>query len=403
MALIAQTDRGSLERRLLISDLTEQTREELPDDPSGVKQLAVPSGVSAVMTESEHSYRFQAKKGQVLAITCLARALGSPLDVAIQLNGPDNNGVANNDDLPGTTDAGLEFAAPADGDYTLVVSDKSGRGGSADAIYRVAIEPAAPDFTLTAPQVLALPLGGKAELAIKCQRHGGLKGEIGIRVEGLPKGITVPAELKIPADKADFKIPFEAAADASTRAVLIRLTGTATVDDGELKRVAKMTAAGNLCPRHPDELATNSALLAITMAAPLTIDLVGKNRQRAVNRGTTYPAELTIKRNEGFTGEVTFRMLARQSRHRQGITGPILTVPADSDPCALSLLHAGMARDRSHDPDGADGSCSCRRSDRARATSYEERQWHGHDDSGGSAAEDISPGQRPHGPSGRRD
>ena len=57
------------------------------------------------------------------------------------------------------------------------------------------------------------------------------------------------------------------------------------------------------------------------------MELVDKNRQRAVHRGTTYPAPFLIQRHEGFDGAIELQMLARQGRHRQGIDAPVLPVP----------------------------------------------------------------------------
>ena len=75
------------------------------------------------------------------------------------------------------------------------------------------------------------------------------------------------------------------------------------------------------------------------MKPPFSLELVDKNRQRAVHRGTTYPAEFLVKRDKGFTGQVLLQMAARQSRHRQGIHGPVVVAGPKTDrilyPCFL--------------------------------------------------------------------
>ena len=75
------------------------------------------------------------------------------------------------------------------------------------------------------------------------------------------------------------------------------------------------------------------------MKAKFALELIDRNRQRPVHRGTTYPAPFIVKRDEGFTGEIMLQMAAQQSRHRQGITGPILSVPSNvervSYPCFM--------------------------------------------------------------------
>jgi hypothetical protein len=68
-------------------------------------------------------------------------------------------------------------------------------------------------------------------------------------------------------------------------------------------------------------------LLATTLKPRSKVTPVDKDGGRRVHRGATYPAEITVERLEGYQGEVSVQMAAAQSRHRQGITGPELTVP----------------------------------------------------------------------------
>ena len=71
------------------------------------------------------------------------------------------------------------------------------------------------------------------------------------------------------------------------------------------------------------------AVAQVTMKAPYKVNLIDRNRQRPVHRGTTYPAEFVIERDKGFAGDVYLMQIASQSRHRQGIDGPILKVAAN--------------------------------------------------------------------------
>jgi hypothetical protein len=97
--------------------------------------------------------------------------------------------------------------------------------------------------------------------------------------------------------------------------------------------------AGNLGPLHPARETTPRILLATTLTSPVTIDIVDRNRQRAVPRGTTYPAPISITRVEGYEGEISLIMAARQARRRQGIRAPVVKVPAGAKqiefPCFL--------------------------------------------------------------------
>ena len=78
----------------------------------------------------EARYRCEGKKGDVWDLAVEARRFGSPLDVALAVLDADGKELARNDDLPGSTDAGLSFTVPADGVYTLLITDHAGRNGT---------------------------------------------------------------------------------------------------------------------------------------------------------------------------------------------------------------------------------------------------------------------------------
>src|SRR6185312_12265457 len=140
-----------------------------------------------------------------------ARRIGSPLDVALSIRGAEGKELVANDDLAATTDAGLDFVAPADGTYEAVVSDVSGRNQAPSAVYRLAIRRAAADFVLEVPQRINVLVGGTSNLTVKAVRRGGWTGPIKLSLAGLPAGIQAPAELVILPDKSELAIVLAAA------------------------------------------------------------------------------------------------------------------------------------------------------------------------------------------------
>lgn len=308
-----------------VSEIPQFTESDLKE------RLDVPGAVTGTIKgdSTEDRFTFAAMKGESWRVQLASRAIGSRLDVSLSIKDATGKVVKTNDDLPGTPDAGLDFTSPADGEYTCVVTDMSGRAGSAAAVYHLSIDRLQPGFVLTTAQQILVPVGGTGQLALKVLRPAGFKGEIAIRIEGLPEGVTVAEGLKIPEGKNDLKIAIQAAKDAATVGAMLRVVGTAAIGEQTIEHVATAPLAGNLCPLSPEDNQTTSILLATTMKPPVTIALVDKNRQRAVHLGTTYPAPFLIKRDEGFVGEVVLQMAASQSRHRQGIHGPIMTVATD--------------------------------------------------------------------------
>ncbi len=298
------------------------------------KTLALPGGVTGVLDkrDAEDRYLCDWKKGEVWSLSLDARKIGSPLDVTLAIDGPpDKDGkrkeVARNDDLPGTTDAGLEFTVPADGVYEIVVSDTAGKGGSPTSVYRLDIGQLAPDFALrlTAPK-WSVQLGGKIDLPVKAIRKGGFKGMIAITLRGLPEGVSVPADLTIPADKPELTISLKAAADADASASIVTLEGTATIRDIPVQRTA-LAAAVHLLTRDPDESLVSSFVVAATMKQRFKGKPVDQDTGRKVPRGSTHPAEVIIERFDGFQGEIALQMAAQQSYQHQGITGGDVIVP----------------------------------------------------------------------------
>ena len=313
----------------------------LSDRPETVaapgQPLALPAAVTGVLDGASPEARFRCAgvKGDIWELTLEARRFGSPLDVTLAVVGPDGKELARSDDLPGTTDAGLEFTVPADGAYTLVVSDLSGQARSRAGVYRLTAEKPAPDFALSTAARLNVPIGGAAELVVTAARRGGHKEPIALTVAGLPDGVTVPAGLVIPADKSELKVSVKAAATAPATAGLVSVSGSANL----ATRTAFAPVPGDSTARHPGGERTPSILLATTLASRLKLVAVEADGGRKVHRGSTHPAEVTLERFEGFRGEVSLQMSAAQSYQRHGITGPDLAVPAATDrafyPCFM--------------------------------------------------------------------
>lgn len=258
------------------------------------------------------SYSVPMKKGDAWNISARSRTSGPPLDLELSLVGPAGKEVAAADDVPGSTDAELTFAVPEDGVYRIVVSDRSGHSGHRGANYRLSIEKPREDFAVTLPDLVSVTLGGAAKIPVAVARRGGFKGPIALALAGLPEGVSVPANLVVPEDKNDLMIDVTSAADAAAAASLVQIAATATLNGAAVTRPVKsLVAATVMKPR-----------IKIT---PEGLDDVSK-----VRRGSTRLFPLFIERLEGFAGEITLEMTAKQQRHRQGLASDEMIVPADA-------------------------------------------------------------------------
>jgi hypothetical protein len=248
--------------------------------------------------------------------------------VALAILGPDGKELARNDDLPETTDAGLDFTVPANGAYTIVVSDMAGKSGSPAAIYRLIVRQPVPDFKLQlAAQKVSVHLGGKFNLPVKAIRSGGFQGPITLMVRGLPPGINLPAKFIIPGNKNDLVIPLTAAAAALPTAGLVTVTGTAQIGSKSITKTALAPITLNQTPRSPQENRLGTVFVVSTMKPRFKGQPVDQDTGRKVHQGSTFPAEVIVQRLEGFQGEITLLMAAQQSYQVQGITGGEVKVP----------------------------------------------------------------------------
>ena len=317
---------------LLLSDLPESVANSsgaAPGDSSrtGPAWLTETMGITGVLDHADTEDRYYCiwKKGEVWSLAAEARRLGSPLDVSLAVIGPNGKELARNEDLPETTDAGLDFTVPADGMYEIVVSDTAGKSGSRAAIYRLVVsKPAPPDFALqlAAPRASA-PIGGRADLAVKATRKGGFKGPIKLSVNGLPEGVNAHPALVIPAEKESAIVSLHTDRQMGVGAGFATIEGTS----GGLTRTAQARTNVNLAPHHPDDTRVSAILVSRTLKPQFKGRPVDADTVRKVHRGTTFPAEVVVERFECFNGEIILQMVAQQSYQVHGITGGDVIVP----------------------------------------------------------------------------
>ena len=276
-----------------------------------VSTLTVPGGVTGVLDQQfgEDRYQISGKKGDVWAIEVSHEKTGSQVDAALAIFDYEGKQLARNDDRPSSTDAEIEFPVPADGDYQISVTDVASKSGTRAATYHLSVQPAAPDFRLSVPELLNAPIGAKAALAINVTRRGGFTEAIDVVLSGLPVGVTVPEKLQVAANQNALNVEFTVAADAPASAALVEVIGTVTISEKTFQRTA------------------GPVLVATTMKPPFSIDAEGQDDVTKWPRGSTFPAPVLIARDAGFDAEIMLEMTSMQGRHVQGISGPELVVP----------------------------------------------------------------------------
>lgn len=114
---------------------------------------------------------FTAKAGQRFLFSGITRQQGSPSDLYLKVLKADGAQVVAADDN-GAAEGALDFNAPADGDYTLVVEELVKRGGP-DYAYRIAVTPFQVGFDLSvSTDTINVPLQGVSLVTVTSVRRG---------------------------------------------------------------------------------------------------------------------------------------------------------------------------------------------------------------------------------------
>ena len=294
-------------------------------------------------------YRFKATKGQELTIDVLARRLRSPLDPTLALHGPDGNKIADNDDAEGP-DSHLDFKPPADGEYTLVVTDHLGAGGESFA-YRVEIRPVAPTLALSVPvfkkdtqeyQAAAVPRGNRFAILLAAKRDN-LSGALQAALDGLPAG--VKAIVPDFVDGAD-QVPvlFEAAPDAPLAGALVdvRAKGKA----GEREVPGRFAQTVELVRGNPNntvyyKTTVDRLALAVTEEAPFRLEL--DQPKAALPQAGSLRLRVKAERKPGFDGVIAIKLVHAPA----GVSSSSdLSIPAGQSALEIALNAAGDAATR---------------------------------------------------------
>lgn len=285
-------------------------------------------------------FSFNAKAGDVLWFEVHSSRLGLPTDPALLIESvtPDAAGqpvgkeIAFVDDGPGefqgptldrpSSDPVVEFRAPADGAYRVLVRDLTADSTTGpDHVYVLEARRPVPDFQLLAllaqPHradanqahcvATTLPVGGTVPIDVLVVRQDGFAGDIQLEAQGLPAGVTA-ATTVVPARSNRGTLVLTAADGTAAWNGSIRIVGRSTIGADAVERVARVATlrwpvANQNQPHLLRQVATIP--LAVTVdAAPITV----AEPQRAVRetaRGGKLSVPLAVVRRAGAKGPLS--------------------------------------------------------------------------------------------------
>ena len=195
----------------------------------------------------------------------------------------------NDDGGPGFgKDSKLDFTAPADGDYTVVLRDVRGLAGPGYT-YRLNIRPPRPDFRLAVnPRNPNIPAGGAIPVTVTALRLDGYNGPIQVKAEELPKGVQATDGVILP-DQVSTTLLLSAAPDATLEvAAELKIAGTAKIGTETLARYAS-----------PED-----KLKFIALMPKPDVTMVSETREVTLEPGGTAEVKVSIQRGNGFAGRV---------------------------------------------------------------------------------------------------
>jgi hypothetical protein len=197
-------------------DLQESPTEKEPNNSTNdAPALELPATVIGTICPAKDVDRFELalKKDQTIEARIQAASLGSPLDAWLAIENSAGKEIARNDDADNSRDPRLEWKAPEDGMFYVVIGSVTHQG-STDCRYHLSLRTLEPDYRITSPvdSLVAAP-GTTNTLKLAFKRLRGFTNELSASVEHLPDGVRGD-DLDLPAKDGEVSLPIIVATNA---------------------------------------------------------------------------------------------------------------------------------------------------------------------------------------------
>lgn len=278
---------------------------------------------------------------EMIQLEIIAAQVGSRLDSSLKVIDPatERQITVNDDKIAGQLDSVVTFTAPKAGRYEIQVADQYPSRGGADFGYRLKVtKPDPHDFRLTLnkahinvtaqqlPEEGTKPtrVRGKG-VEIEMHKSAAFQTDVMLEAVGLPEGVTMSTD-KLQYRRPKLEIYFDAPPDLTPQIAEVTIRGTAEIildkKTKETKTVVRdATIALPFGEPRPEKLQIAFAPFVPFKhqgAYALTAD---------VPAGGTLTKPFKIERM-GYDGPLRVRLGERQGRNLQGITGPVMELPA---------------------------------------------------------------------------
>lgn len=307
-----------------ISEQPEILEQEPNNDPQSGLSAAAGTVLNGRIQQAADCdfWQLSLKKGVAVQLKITATELRSPLDSLLQVFDTAGKLVAESDDaVAGVSDSLLTFQPNEDGVYSVRISDRFESRGGPNFSYRLSVRETAalqPSFRLRLQaDALNLKRGGDAKVQITADRQNGHVAAIPLEVTGLPAGVSV-AGTEIAAGKNETQLTFKAEPTARIDVSALRIRSTQQLNEFSAEVLATIQGAN---------LAADRQFLWLAVTVPTPFRFTGDFETRYAARGSAFTRRYRIERG-GYEGPLLVSLAERQTRHLQGVTGPVVEVPA---------------------------------------------------------------------------
>jgi hypothetical protein len=194
--------------RELPEDLRKKANESEPNDARD-KACPIEPGKTIIglisSPDDQDVFTFEGKKDQFYEFKVAATSLGSPLDAWLSLQDGTGKELAHDDDSANSADPRLEWKAPADGKFHVVIGSLTHRGGP-EYRYHLACQKLAPGYEATASaNSFVFTAGSTNSVKFSFKRLRGFTNQLVATLEPLPEG-TKCEPLTLPSKDGDVEL-----------------------------------------------------------------------------------------------------------------------------------------------------------------------------------------------------
>lgn len=268
-------------------------------------------------------FTFKGKAGQQYDVHVYARRLRSGLDSVLAIGNAVGGTITGNDDSGGP-DSYVRFGVPADGNYTLRITDHLG-GGGPDFVYRVEFQPVAANLSVYVPDTslydtqtrksVVVARGNRFPLVINARRNN-FGGELKLAMKDFPPGIQLHSA-PMAANQSVLTMVFEAAADAPLGGNLGNLIASLVPPTNAAPNTPIIT--GNIWQNFDLVQSGNQGVyyrswadkIAVVVVEELPFKIRVEPIRSPLVRNGTLPVKIIAERTGDFTGNINVQMLTR--------------------------------------------------------------------------------------------